>query len=205
MGPSVSSGRHSGSTFVLSEWQRILRILHILHILHKLYILHILHILHVLHILHMLHILHIVHVLHISHVLHILYIILMASLSKYHWYLEFQLREYFSQSKKRKKTSQIPIMASLRKYTCTCEVTLTPGLFLVNICNICIKIHQNCTKNLVLEPLWGALGAILEFPGNQDAPKRRQRAPKRRQDRNFWGNLTQLGSNLEAETLPNRG
>ena len=95
-------------------------------------------------------------------------------------------------------------MASLRKYTCTCEVTLTPGLFLVNICNICIKVHQKCTKNLVLEPLWGALGAILGFPGNQDAPKRRPRAPKRRQDRNFWGNLTQLGSNLEAETLPNR-
>ena len=86
-------------------------------------------------------------------------------------------------------------MASLRKYTCTCEVTLTPGLFLVNICNICIKIHQKCTKNLVLEPLWGALGAILEFPGNQDAPKRRPRAAKRRQDRNFGGNLTQLGSN----------
>ena len=86
-------------------------------------------------------------------------------------------------------------MASLRKYTCTCEVTLTPGLFLVNICNICIKIHQKCTKNLVLEPLWGALGSILGFRGNQDAPKRRPRAPKRRQDRNFGGNLTQLGSN----------
>ena len=86
-------------------------------------------------------------------------------------------------------------MASLRKYTCTCEVTLTPGLFLVNICNICIKIHQKCIKNLVLEPLWGALGAILGFPGNQDVLKRCPRAPKRRQDRNFWGNLTQLGSN----------
>ena len=96
-------------------------------------------------------------------------------------------------------------MASLRKYTCTCEVTLTPGFFLVNLCKICIKIHQKFTKNLVLEPFWGALGAILGPPGNQDAPKRRPRAPKRRQDRNFWSNLTQLGSNLEAETLSNRG
>ena len=84
-------------------------------------------------------------------------------------------------------------------------MTLPPGFFLAKLCNICIKIYKKSTKNLVLEPFWGALGDILGPPGNQDAPKRRPRAPKRRQDRIFWGNLTQLGSNLEAETLPNRG
>ena len=77
-------------------------------------------------------------------------------------------------------------------------MTLIPGFLLVNMCNVCIKIHQKSTKNPLLEPPWGPSGAILDLLGDQDAPKRRPRAPKRRPDHNFKANLTQLGSNLEA-------
>ena len=76
------------------------------------------------------------------------------------------------------------------------------GNLLINICKICIKIHRKSTKYPLLEPPWGSLGTILAALGNQDAPKRRPRAPRRRQNLNFRANLAQLGSNLEAQTSP---
>ena len=63
-------------------------------------------------------------------------------------------------------------------------------------------MYPKTTKNPLLEPPWSSLGAILEPLGDQDALKRRSRAAKRRQDRNFRANLTQLGSNLEAQDPP---
>ena len=70
------------------------------------------------------------------------------------------------------------------------------------MCKICNKIHQKSTKYPLLEPPWGPLGTILAALGNQDAPKRRPRAPRRRQNLNFRANLAQLGSNLETQQLP---
>ena len=81
-------------------------------------------------------------------------------------------------------------------------VTLMPGNLLINLCKICIKIHRKSTKYPLLEPPWDALGTMLAALGNQDAPKRRPRAPRRRQNLNFRANLAQLGSNLEAQTSP---
>ena len=86
-------------------------------------------------------------------------------------------------------------------------VTLMPGNLLINLCKICIKIHRKSTKYPLLEPPWDALATMLAALGNQDAPKRRPRAPRRRQNFNFRANLAQLGSNLEAQTfqiLPKR-
>ena len=54
---------------------------------------------------------------------------------------------------------------------------------------ICNKIHQKSTKFPFLEPPWGPLGTILAAFGNQDAPKRRPRAPRRRQNGSTWFNL----------------
>ena len=84
-------------------------------------------------------------------------------------------------------------------------VTLIFGNLLIKICKnskICIKIHRKSTKYPLLEPPWDALGTMLAALGNQDAPKRRPRAPRRRQNLNFRANLAQLGSNLEAQTSP---
>ena len=81
-------------------------------------------------------------------------------------------------------------------------VTLMPGNLLINLCKICIKIHRKSTKYPLLEPPWDALGTMLAALGNQDAPKRRPRAPRRRQNLNFRTNLAQLGFNLEAQTPP---
>ena len=78
--------------------------------------------------------------------------------------------------------------------------TLILGNLLINICKICIIFHRKSTKYPLLEPPWGPLGTILAALGNQDAPKRRPRAPRRRQNLNFRANLAQLGSNLEAQT-----
>ena len=81
-------------------------------------------------------------------------------------------------------------------------VTLMPGNLWINLCKICIKIHRKSTKYPLLEPPWDALATMLAALGNQDAPKRRPRAPRRRQNLNFRANLAQLGSNLEAQTPP---
>ena len=81
-------------------------------------------------------------------------------------------------------------------------MTLIPGNLLINICKIRIKIHRKSTKYPLLEPPWGPLGNILGALGNQDAPKRRPRAPRNCQNLNFRANLAQLGSNLEAQTPP---
>ena len=86
-------------------------------------------------------------------------------------------------------------------------VTLMPGNLWINLCKICIKIHRKSTKYPLLEPPWDALATMLAALGNQDAPKRRPRAPRRCQNFNFRANLAQLGSNLEAQTsqiLPKR-
>ena len=82
-------------------------------------------------------------------------------------------------------------------------VTLIPGNLLIKICKICIKIHRKSTKYPLLEPPWDALATMLAALGNQDAPKRRPRAPRRRQNLNFRANLAQLGSNLEGQPPPN--
>ena len=81
-------------------------------------------------------------------------------------------------------------------------MTLIPGNLSINMCNICNKIHQKSTKYPLLEPPWGTLGTILAALGKQDAPKRRPTARRRRQNFNFSANLVQLGSNVEAQTLP---
>ena len=81
-------------------------------------------------------------------------------------------------------------------------MTLIPGNLSINMCKICNKIHQKSTKYPFLEAPWDPLGTILAALGNQDAPKRRPRAPRRRQNLNFRANLAQLGSNLEAQTSP---
>ena len=81
-------------------------------------------------------------------------------------------------------------------------VRLILGNLLINLCKICIKIHRKSTKYPLLEPPWDALGTMLAALGNQDAPKRRPRAPRRCQNLNFRANLAQLGSNLEAQTPP---
>ena len=81
-------------------------------------------------------------------------------------------------------------------------LTLIFGNLLIKICKICIKIRWKSTKYPLSEPPWDALGTMLAALGNQDVPKRRPRAPRRRQNLNFRANLAQLGSNLEAQNPP---